>query len=122
MARVTTVGGVFLRSPDPEALYAWYERHLEIKRAEGTFLFPASEQRAATVLAVFLQPDTYWPSAQPLMLNLQVDDLDAVLDRLVTAGVEVDPKRKSCSYGRFGWFTDPDGNRAELWEPPAAKG
>jgi predicted enzyme related to lactoylglutathione lyase len=21
-------------------------------------------------------------------------------------------------YGKFGWVTDPDGNRIELWEPP----
>jgi predicted enzyme related to lactoylglutathione lyase len=22
-------------------------------------------------------------------------------------------------YGRFGWAMDPEGNRIELWEPPA---
>jgi predicted enzyme related to lactoylglutathione lyase len=53
------------------------------------------------------------------MLNFQVDDLDAVLDRLASAGVTVDPKREDCDYGRFGWFTDPEGNRVELWQPPA---
>ena len=52
------------------------------------------------------------------MLNFQVDDLDAMLDRLAAAGVNVDPKRESYDYGRFGWFTDPEGNRVELWEPP----
>lgn len=121
MARVTGIGRAFLRSADPEALYAWYERHLYIKRAEGCFVFPTSEQRAYSVLAFFPRPDTYWPSSQPVMLNLQVDNLDAVLDRLLAEGVEVDPKRESYPYGRFGWFTDPDGNRVELWEPPAAQ-
>ncbi|MGB7168991.1 MAG: VOC family protein [Acidobacteriaceae bacterium] len=53
------------------------------------------------------------------MLNLQVDDLDAVLDGLIAAGVSVDPKRESFDYGRFGWFTDPEGNRVELWQPLA---
>jgi len=53
------------------------------------------------------------------MLNFQVDDLDAVLDRLASAGVVVDRKREDHDYERFGWFTDPQGNRAELWQPPA---
>ena len=54
------------------------------------------------------------------MLNFQVDDLDALLDRLAADGVPVDPKRDSAEYGRFGWFTDPEGNRVELWQPPSA--
>ena len=52
------------------------------------------------------------------MLNLQVDDLDAILDRLATSGVSVDPRRDRYDYGSFGWFTDPEGNRVELWQPP----
>jgi predicted enzyme related to lactoylglutathione lyase len=24
-------------------------------------------------------------------------------------------------YGKFGWVTDPEGNRVELWEPPAGR-
>ena len=52
------------------------------------------------------------------MLNFQVDDLDALLDQLSAAGVVVDPKREQSEYGRFGWFTDPQGNRVELWQPP----
>ena len=51
------------------------------------------------------------------MLNFQVDDLDGLLDGLISAGVSVDPKRDDSSYGRFGWFTDPAGNRVELWQP-----
>jgi predicted enzyme related to lactoylglutathione lyase len=49
--------------------------------------------------------------------NLQVDDLDGVLDRLIAEGVTVDPKRESYDFGKFGWPTDPDGNRIELWQP-----
>jgi predicted enzyme related to lactoylglutathione lyase len=53
------------------------------------------------------------------MINLQVDDLDAVLDRLISEGVNVDPKRESYDFGKFGWLSDPDGNRIELWQPIA---
>jgi predicted enzyme related to lactoylglutathione lyase len=51
------------------------------------------------------------------MINLQVDDLDGVLDRLIDEGVTVDEKRESYDFGKFGWITDPDGNRVELWQP-----
>jgi predicted enzyme related to lactoylglutathione lyase len=53
------------------------------------------------------------------MINLQVDDLGGVLDRLINEGVTVDPKRESYDFGRFGWFTDPERNRVELWQPVA---
>jgi predicted enzyme related to lactoylglutathione lyase len=28
-------------------------------------------------------------------------------------------KIEEMEYGRFGWFFDPEGNKVELWEPPA---
>lgn len=117
MASVTGFGGAFIRSNDPEALYRWYEEHLGLKREAGSFLFPAATQRAQTVFAFFKQADAYFPLAQKVMINLQVDDLDGVLDRLIAAGVTVDPKRDSYDFGKFGWFTDPEGNRVELWQP-----
>jgi predicted enzyme related to lactoylglutathione lyase len=121
MASITGFGGAFVRANDPEALYAWYERHLGLLRSEGTFAFPASKQRAQVVFAFFGQHDEYFPLAQKTMINLQVDDLDGVLDRLAGEGVAVDPKRESYDFGKFGWFTDPAGNRVELWQPVATE-
>ena len=34
--------------------------------------------------------------------------------------VAVDAKRESYPFGKFGWFTDPEGNRVELWQPVEA--
>ncbi len=114
----TGLGGVFLRARSPEALYAWYAQHLGLPPAdEGGFQLPAERHRAPIVLAFFPQDAAYFPPSQPAMLNFQVDDLDALLDRLIAAGVAVDPKRETCDYGKFGWFTDPEGNRVELWQP-----
>lgn len=117
MAKATGFGGAFVRTQDPKTLYAWYEAHLGLKLTGGCFIFPAEKQQAYTVLAFFRKDDAYWPVQQPAMLNLQVDDLDAVLDDLVAAGATVDPKRENTEYGRFGWFNDPEGNRVELWQP-----
>jgi predicted enzyme related to lactoylglutathione lyase len=117
MAGVTGFGGAFVRANDPKALYGWYEKHLGIENAVGCFSFPKEKQRAQIAVAFFPRSSDYFPKAQPAMLNFQVDDLDAVLDGLIAAGVEVDAKRESYDYGKFGWFTDPEGNRVELWQP-----
>lgn len=36
---------------------------------------------------------------------------------LRAAGVRVDDRVEEIENGRFGWATDPEGNRFELWEP-----
>jgi hypothetical protein len=38
---------------------------------------------------------------------------------LMDEGVTVDPKRERYDFGKFGWITDPEGNRVELWQPVA---
>jgi predicted enzyme related to lactoylglutathione lyase len=119
VAKITGLGGAFLRADNPEALYAWYEEHLGIGSPFGSFLFKADTQRAHIAVAFFSRTSQYLPPSQPAMLNFQVDDLDAVLEKLSAAGVPVDSKREEYQYGRFGWFTDPEGNRVELWEPSA---
>jgi predicted enzyme related to lactoylglutathione lyase len=114
---ITGFGGAFLRSDDPEALRAWYAEHLGLTGVGGSFTFPVATQRAEVVLAFFGRTDASFPPEQPAMIDLQVDDLDAVLDRLIEEGVTVDPKRETYDFGRFGWFVDPEGNRVELWQP-----
>ena len=116
MASVTGFGGAFLRARDPEALARWYEQHLGLPRTAGSFVLPAAPGPVA--LAFFARDDPYLPPEQPAMLDLRVDDLDGVLDALEAAGAAVDPRRDSSDLGRFGWFTDPEGNRVELWQEP----
>jgi predicted enzyme related to lactoylglutathione lyase len=60
----------------------------------------------------------FGPTEQKAMFNLRVDDLDAVLEKLRAAAVDIDLKREDHDYGRFAWFNDPEGNRVELWQPP----
>lgn len=117
MASVTGFGGAFIRAKDPKALYAWYEQHLGLKRSPGFCTFPAPTQSPEVVFALFKPEDAYFPTEQKAMINLQVDDLDGVLDRLIAEGVTVDPDRPSYDFGKFGWCIDPEGNRVELWQP-----
>jgi len=53
------------------------------------------------------------------MLNFQVDEVEGVWGTISAAGVSVGSKREDYDYGRFAWFRDPEGNRVELWQPPA---
>jgi predicted enzyme related to lactoylglutathione lyase len=118
MASITGFGGVFLRANDPKALYQWYEQHLGLVKSEGgSFAFPPPTQYPEVVFALFKQDNTNFPLEQKAMINLQVDDLDGLLDRLTADGVTVDPKRDSYDFGKFGWITDPEGNRIEIWQP-----
>ncbi len=117
MASITGFGGIFLRANDPKALYQWYEQHLGLVKSDGAYAFPARTQQPRVIFALFKQDNAYFPVAQKSMINLQVDDLDGVLDRLIEKGVTVDPKRDSYDFGKFGWITDPEGNRIELWQP-----
>ena len=40
MPKITGLGGAFLRVENPKTLITWYEEHLGLKSAHGTFVFP----------------------------------------------------------------------------------
>jgi len=114
--RVTGIGGVFFRARDPDALVAWYAEHVGVPvQPDGYVVFEKS--RDAHVWAPFPEDTDYWPVEKQAMVNFTVRDLDAMLAQLRAAGVEVDGKIEEHEFGRFGWATDPEGNRFELWQP-----
>lgn len=115
MERVVGIGGVFFRAGDPEALRAWYAEHLGIDVQDWG---GAGFEGGVTVWTIFAGDTEYFPSGQQSMVNYRVGDLDAMLEQLRAAGVAVDDKVEDSELGRFGWATDPEGNRFELWQPP----
>jgi catechol 2,3-dioxygenase-like lactoylglutathione lyase family enzyme len=121
MARVLGVGGVFFRSGDPGRLREWYRKWLGIEsNGDGGAMFFPSDMppESLTVWSPFpATTDYFGPSGQTFMVNLIVDDLDAALAQVRQGGAEVLDQTESYDYGRFGWFTDPDGHRIELWQP-----
>ncbi len=125
MKRVTGLGGLFFKCKDPEAMYAWYEEHLGIKRDHSQAVSfhwrdaDEPEKTGMTVWSLFPQTTKYFdPSTSPFMMNFRVENLEQLLEALRAEGVQVDEKVESYDYGKFGWIMDPEGNRIELWEPP----
>ena len=119
MEKVTGIGGMFFRARDPEALAAWYAEHLGIDPVGDKGAW--SQEAGPTVFAPFEADTEYFGRRdQQWMANFRVNDLDAMLVQLRAAGVNVDERLEVMDgIGRFGWVTDPEGNRFELWEPAA---
>ena len=119
MAKAVGMGGVFLKASDPQALSAWYAKHLGIPAQDGGSLaFDGPESTGMTVFAHFPQDTRYFGGGeQAAMVNFRVDDLDKLLEDLAEADVRIDPKREDYPYGRFAWIWDLEGNRVELWQP-----
>jgi predicted enzyme related to lactoylglutathione lyase len=126
VAKILGIGGVFFKSDDPKRLFAWYEKHLGFQGGTGEMsLFPWRHKDdptkdGMTVWSLFPRDSSYFgKGTQTFMVNYIVDDLDGMLAALRAAGADVDSNREDSEYGRFGWATDADGNRIELWQPPA---
>lgn len=124
MAKVTGIGGVFLKCKgDSAALAAWYQTHLGIPLEEwgGAVLKWPDDKAGDGGLTVWnlADRDSKWfsPSDSAFMINYRVDDLDALLAQIQAAGIAVVDGPQSHENGKFAWVMDPDGNKVELWEP-----
>ncbi len=125
MKRVTGIGGVFFKSPDPKRLAEWYRIHLGLKVEEWggvAFRWSGPDNPTGTGTTVWnpFKEDTdyFAPGPAAFMINYRVDDLHALLAALRSEGCQVEDKVDESEYGKFGWVLDPDGNKLELWQPP----
>lgn len=128
MKRVTGIGGIFFNAHDPVTLSAWYKTHLGIDvQAWGGAAFtwtddegkPFAGTTAWTINAA--SSNAFAPSTAPFMVNYRVADLLALIAALKDEGCNVLDKVDESEYGKFGWVIDPEGNKIELWEPPAGQ-
>ena len=118
---ITGVGGIFVRSPDPKALAAWYQDVLGIKLESwgGAMLrTDAPDHPKVVVWSAFKQTtDHFAPSTRDFMVNFAVDDLDAMIAKLTAKGVKILDRSAPDPTGTFAWILDPDGTKIELWQP-----
>ena len=124
MAKITGIGGVFLKSKgDGATLAAWYRKHLGMALEDfgGAVLRWPDDRAEDKGLTVWhaADRDSQWfsPSDSSFMINYRVDNLDELLAQLRADEVTVVAGPESHENGKFAWIMDPDGNKVELWEP-----
>ncbi|MEL6170057.1 MAG: VOC family protein [Pseudomonadota bacterium] len=120
MEKVLGLGGVFIRTKDPNALAAWYRDQLGIDVPPTDYETPIWTSDGGPCLVAPFAADTeyFGRPEQAFMLNFRVRDLEAMSRQLEAAGVPVKPDPTSPHpNGSFAWVHDPEGNRIELWEP-----
>ena len=128
MQRVTGIGGIFFKAKDPKALRAWYQQHLGIDvQVWGGAAFRWTDDDGKPVAGTTAwniasaESDYFAPSSAPFMVNVRVADVRALVAALREEGCNVLDKVDESEYGKFAWVVDPEGNKVELWEPPAGE-
>ena len=128
MKRVTGIGGISFKAKDAPGLQAWYKRHLGIDvKAWGGAAFEWSDSEGiasggTTAWLIAAEESTQFaPSKAPFMINYRVEDVQALVTALKAEGCNVLDKTDESEYGKFAWVIDPEGNKVELWQPPAGQ-
>ena len=117
MARVTGLGGVFYKVADVAVTQAWYRDTLGVGGEWGAmFPFKADNPEGYSILSPFKADSDYFgPSTEQFMINLRVDDLDAMIADLKGKGIAI-LGRQDEEYGHFAWILDCDGIKVELFQ------
>lgn len=121
--RVTGIGGIFVKSNDPEHLRNWYNKHLGFNANQYGATFEwlnveKPEEKGTTVWSTFKNSSDYFtPSQKEYMINLRVEDLEWLLAELRKEGIEQIGEMQVYDYGKFAHIVDPEGTKIELWEP-----
>jgi predicted enzyme related to lactoylglutathione lyase len=125
MNRVTGIGGIFMKARDPDALRAWYARHLGVPidtwgGAAFKWVTPENPTgMGSTVWSISpMSSDYFAPSTSTYMVNYRVKDVHALVALLKSEGCDVPKPVEESEFGKFCWVMDPEGNKVELWEPP----
>ena len=128
MKRVTGIGGIFFKATDPSAMRAWYKRHLGIDVQDwggAVFSWASCDGQppvGSTVWSIIPEgSEQFAPGNASFMVNYRVEDLHGLVTTLKAEGCNVLDKIEDSEYGKFAWVIDPEGNKVELWQPPAGQ-
>jgi len=119
---IKAIGGIFFKCEDPTAVKNWYKETLGLKTTDYGAMFESRrstspDEKLYLQWSPFKKDTTYMePSKKDFMINMIVDDMEAVLEKLSQKGIEA-IHREEMEYGKFAHIMDPEGNKIELWEP-----
>lgn len=127
MKRVTGIGGIFFKAKDVRLCRLGTSAIWESMSRTGVAQLSLGPTMMASRLAgppsgplVRRKVINSRPAPQGFMINYRVEDLDA-FEVLREEGCNVLDKSDDSVYGKFAWVIDPEGNKVELWQPPAGQ-
>jgi predicted enzyme related to lactoylglutathione lyase len=122
--KVTGIGGIFFYSENPKEAKEWYAKNLGLEiNAWGSSSFESRninkpEEVNSLQWKPFKKGDEYFaPSKKEFMINYQVQNIEALVDKLKNNGVTILDTIASYDYGKFVHIMDAEGNKIVLWEP-----
>lgn len=121
MSKILGVGGVFFRCRDVEAYRTWWREVMGLDITDwGTFEWERSKKSRSMFSPFPNESDYFSPSKERVMINLQVIDVPALIEKARLGGAKIAGDIEDTEFGVFGWFIDPEGYKIELWEAPKA--
>lgn len=110
MGKAIGIGGVFIHfKGDSKEVFDWYEKYLGLEFSAYGSGFLSGRQ--LMVLTFKRDDDPNMP-----YLNLRVDDITSIIDKMKEDKVEIISDVVDYDYGKFATFKDIFGNVVELWE------
>ena len=123
MKKVTGIGGIFFKCKDPEKIKKWYSENLGLDTNEYGAMFESRNKENPEKINYLqwsdFKEDTEYmnPSTKDFMINYRIENMEALVEELKAAGVEICDEIATYDYGKFVHIMDPEGNKIELWEP-----
>lgn len=121
--RVTSIGGIFFKSQNPDNIKQWYSKHLGLETDQygSNFEWRQSDdpnKKGFTQWSPFSEKTTYFePSQREFMINYRVENLEWLVGELRKEGVTICDEIETFEFGKFVHIMDCEGNKIELWEP-----
>lgn len=115
MSKVLGIGGVFVKSKDAAALRSWYREMLGMEVQDWGAMWKNEADSMCTWNSFGADTKYFEPSGREFMINLRVDDADAMVAQLRERGANVLERRSKDEFGTFCYVVDPDGTLIELW-------
>ncbi|MFJ7971496.1 VOC family protein [Psychrobacillus sp. NPDC096389] len=114
--KIKGFGGIFWRSKDVDSLKEWYKETLGISMGDWNMAMIKPDMDNETVFSFFKEDSDYFPENQSVMLNFQVENIEAWIEHFHKIGVPLVKEPEKSEYGTFVWISDPDGRWIEIWE------
>jgi predicted enzyme related to lactoylglutathione lyase len=115
--RATGLAGIFFASKDPEAIKAWYRKHLDIGDTFRWRDLTAPATEGQTVWAPLPENSAFFQNSnKPYLFNYRVKDVASLLRQLKDEGVRTSDGFEQMPDGKLAWAWDPEGTKMALWE------